>query len=174
MEWGYLLSGGVFGVYFNDSTKLTVSPNRVDFQYYERGATLYSEHTITDYPQELRKKIILVKYIRNCLEKGNSDPSERLKCENADLQSKQAFPYVKKWVRTKHAVFFRMSNRNVQVAFMDNIQLLLFPESRSLLYIDSARNTQSMLISAANDYPEISKKLNYARDVLRNIVTRPQ
>jgi polo-like kinase 1 len=33
--------------------------------------------------------------------------------------------YVKKWLRTKHAILFRLSNKLVQVAFSDKTEILL-------------------------------------------------
>jgi hypothetical protein len=38
---------------------------------------------------------------------------------HADDKAEVELPYVKKWVRTKHAILFRMSNRTVQVLFFD-------------------------------------------------------
>ncbi len=33
--------------------------------------------------------------------------------------------YVKKWMRTKHAIMFRLSNKIVQVNFQDHTEILL-------------------------------------------------
>jgi POLO box duplicated region len=43
------------------------------------------------------------------------------------LSSAPEMPFLKKWVRTKHAILFRLSNRTVQVLFMDRrFVLILF------------------------------------------------
>jgi hypothetical protein len=38
-------------------------------------------------------------------------------------------PWVRKWVRTKRAILFRLSNHTVQVCFIDGVSLLLQPPS---------------------------------------------
>lgn len=73
---GFLLNTGSAGVYFNDSTKIVVSPDGTIFQYSERkrkdkGATS-SEHTIQThsifkFPVELQKKVTLLRHFRNYL-----------------------------------------------------------------------------------------------------------
>ncbi len=39
--------------------------------------------------------------------------------------------YLKKWVRTRHAILFRLSNRTVQVIFFDHSEILLSSEART-------------------------------------------
>jgi POLO box duplicated region len=41
-------------------------------------------------------------------------------------------PYLKKWVRTKHAILFRLSNRTVQVLFMDRRFVLVLSSHRQI------------------------------------------
>ena len=36
-----------------------------------------------------------------------------------DLDDEPELPFLKKWVKTKHAILFRISNRTVQVIFYD-------------------------------------------------------
>lgn len=194
---GFLLNTGSAGVYFNDSTKIILSPDGNVFQYVERVrkskdnssgkangvADSYhiQTHLVTAYPIELQKKVTLLRHFRNYLveqqklcsmntansNNGNndSDPHVRLediyggpaagdevkslpmlsdpnlvvganamikfgvssavyrpKADKDDMMNSNgdvAMPYIKKWVRTKHAILFRMSNRTVQVLFFD-------------------------------------------------------
>ena len=44
-------------------------------------------------------------------------------------------PFLKKWVRTKHAILFRLSNRTVQVLFMDR-RYVQYVCSVRMLYFD--------------------------------------
>ncbi len=44
--------------------------------------------------------------------------------------------YVKKWMRTKHAIMFRLSNKIVQVSFQDHTEILLNSESRLVTYVN--------------------------------------
>ena len=43
---------------------------------------------------------------------------------------------VKKWVRTKHAIMFRLNNKVVQVCFQDNSQIILCSDSRLVCYVN--------------------------------------
>jgi len=47
----------------------------------------------------------------------------------------QDMPFLKKWVRTKHAILFRISNRTVQVVFYDRSEVLLSSEARVITYV---------------------------------------
>ena len=69
---GYLLSNGVTGVFFNDSTKIILDVNGVTFNYMERRASdkqdVVSSHSLTDYPKELQKKVTLLHHFKSFLE----------------------------------------------------------------------------------------------------------
>ena len=69
--------------------------------------------SITDYPKELEKKMLLISHFSEYLE-GKHDDSQEQKPEAS--QSKVPI-YVKKWLRTKHAILFRLNNKVVQVCF---------------------------------------------------------
>jgi hypothetical protein len=45
--------------------------------------------------------------------------------------------YVKKWMRTKHAIMLRLNNKNVLVNFQDHTEISLNSESRLLTLISS-------------------------------------
>jgi hypothetical protein len=73
---GFLLNTGSAGVYFNDSTKIVVSPDGSVFQYSERrrkekGSTSSEHsiqtHSVNRYPAEPQKKVTLLRHFRNYL-----------------------------------------------------------------------------------------------------------
>ena len=115
---GYLLSDGSTGVYFNDSTKIILDKNNENFEYIEKkpGEKIdtISRYTLSEYPQEreLQKKVTLLQHFRNYL---YADANRIEMSENRDAN----FCYVKKWMKTKHAIMFRLSNKIVQVNFTD-------------------------------------------------------
>jgi len=61
---GYYLSNEATGVFFNDSTKIVLDPNGHHFDYMERRSSdrqdVGVEHTLTEYPKELQKKVTLL------------------------------------------------------------------------------------------------------------------
>lgn len=136
---GFLLNTGAVGVYFNDSTKIVLSATGKYFQYIERrkcprAAEHHSQcYSIASYPPELNKKVTLLKHFRNYLyeQQNNSGSgnvaglmgplaeSDREIMSQAELNCVEDLPYIKKWVRTRHAILFRLSNRTVQVMFFD-------------------------------------------------------
>jgi polo-like kinase 1 len=187
---GFLLNTGSAGVYFNDSTKIVMSPDGSVFQYIDRrrrdGSPTASEHTaqthlMSLYPAELQKKVTLLRHFRNYLvdqhkscaqycddgsasgdgmsnmpmvtnEGTSSGASSSVKfgvssttlraaiaismaansAEDDDAMdvvgdqqhqlitgSDGELPFLKKWVRTRHAILFRLSNSTAQVVFFD-------------------------------------------------------
>jgi polo-like kinase 1 len=52
--------------------------------------------------------------------------------------------YVKKWMRTRHAIMFRLSNKIVQVNFQDATEILLNSESRMVTYVNKKAERTTM------------------------------
>ena len=44
--------------------------------------------------------------------------------------SKAPLVYVKKWMKTRHAIMFRLSNKIVQVNFTDKTEIILSSENK--------------------------------------------
>jgi polo-like kinase 1 len=118
---GYYLSNEATGVFFNDSTKVVLDPNGYHFDYMERRSSdrqdIGKEYTLTEYPKELQKKVTLLQHFRSYLE-----GSEKPKSDVPEVKQEEDFPkqrkikdvvYVKKWMRTRHAIMFRLSNKVV-------------------------------------------------------------
>ncbi len=148
---GFLFNTGSAGVYFNDSTKIVLSPDGKVFQYIERkrresgGANDHcsQKHRIDNYPPELQKKVTLLKHFKEYLinQERNGTGNEldhgfggngvedcggfskqvllsKMDQHNSS-EDEPAMPFLKKWIKTKHAILFRLSNRTVQVVFYD-------------------------------------------------------
>jgi polo-like kinase 1 len=75
---------------------------------------------LQEYPKELQKKITLLQHFWSYLE-GNEKPKSMIeKNQDVNLDKKRKVKevvYVKKWMRTKHYIMFRLSNKIVQVNF---------------------------------------------------------
>ena len=48
--------------------------------------------------------------------------------------SKAPLVYVKKWMKTRHAIMFRLSNKIVQVNFTDKTEIILSSENKMVLF----------------------------------------
>ena len=78
------------------------------------------EYTLTDYPKELQKKVTLLQHFRSYLEGGDKTKPLEQPNQEEDFPKKKKIAdvvYVKKWMRTRHAIMFRLSNKIVQVNF---------------------------------------------------------
>ena len=104
---GYLLNSGNVGVHFNDNTKL-IQDDAKNFSYYERkGPDKFDteiKFLFDAVPREVSKKVLIheqfAKYIQ-----GEEDQSSR--------QQSVTEGFVRKWVRTQHAILFRLSTQLV-------------------------------------------------------------
>lgn len=127
---GYFLSDGATGVFFNDSTKIILDPNGHHFEYMERRSSdrqdIGKEYNLQNYPKELQKKVTLLMHFWSYLEgnekyKSLQDKNEAAKGADGSYPERKVSSkdtvYVKKWMRTRHAIMFRLSNKVVQVNF---------------------------------------------------------
>ena len=80
--------------------------------------------------------------------------------------------YVKKWMRTKHAIMFRLSNKIVQVNFQDHTEILLNSESRLVTYVNKKGERQTLPLSHAleSNNAEMTKRLKYTKDILTHML----
>lgn len=102
-----------------------------------------------------------------------------------------ALPFVKKWVRTKRCVLFRLSNRCVQVCFLDGTSLLLWREGQAATFTDRSgtrthlspsavlrahvHNASSSMGTGAEPHVEratmdTAVRLRYVRDVVAQLM----
>lgn len=80
--------------------------------------------------------------------------------------------YVKKWMRTKHAIMFRLSNKIVQVNFQDHTEILLNSESRLVTYVNKKgeRSTLPLNHALESSNAEMTKRLKYTKDILTHML----
>lgn len=178
---GYSLTDGSTGVFFNDSSKIILDINGVNFNYIERGLDKqekFNAHTLDKYPPDLEKKVKLLRYFKSYLDGEQNiqkpeTPEIKPPVEDPNSDSKKNFAYVKKWMRTKHAIMFRLSNKIVQVCFQDHTEIILSSESRVVTYCNKKGDRSSYPLSSAlesNNY-EMTKRLKYTKDILTHMLT---
>lgn len=184
---GFLLNDGCSGVYFNDSTKTALEPNGDTFQYIERklveddgtskrrGETTIKTHTLEVFPDALKKKVTLLKHFRNyLLQQQLSDGGDEKALDSpSDALAASDLVFVKKWVRTKHAILFSLSNRTVQVIFYDQTEILLTPDVAFLTYVDKHRTrfTYDFTDELVGSSAEIEKRLKYTKEIMLQLLS---
>ena len=173
---GYILSDNNVGVYFNDSTKIIYKPNGANFIYIERNAAEKTEiitpHVFSEeFSKDLNKKVILLQHFKAyLLEENKNSPIERKESENID---EKHYVYVKKWMKTKHAILFRLSNKIVQVSFLDQTEIILSSETKVVTYTDKKGQITNYPLNTAldsNNY-EMTKRLKYTKQILMHMFT---
>lgn len=121
-------------------------------------------YSLQEYPKELQKKATLVQHFRNSLE-GNSQENQR--------GGGRAGVYLKKWMRTKHAILFRLSNKTIEVVFEDKTEIILNSQKREAVYVNKEGNWETFSLTAAltSNNAEMTKRLKYAKEVLTNVAS---
>lgn len=189
---GAQLSDGTVAVHFNDATKIALSADGQTVQYIERVRSSSGSRdvpqmmTLETYPTELKKKITLLKYFQSYLlehldrkptESDSSSTRASTPGTEFDMPDGESAPtenlmYIKKWLRTKHAIIFRTAGREkiVQVNFYDHTKIILSQEAQVVTYIDKSRNivSKSLADVMAEQAPDLLNRLKYVKDIIRS------
>jgi len=156
------------------------NPTKNIFSYFERstrtsGKTSRSiappkSYSLDNVPENLQKKVTLLKHFRSYLE-------EQSKCK----RTKHMFPrksehgdnlHVKKWIRTRHAIFYRFTDETIQVSFFDKSEIIMNSSKRCFLYTDKRGQRSAMRYDEGRKCAEVLKRMKYARDLLGQILAK--
>ena len=82
--------------------------------------------------------------------------------------------YVKKWMRTKHALMFRLSNKIVQVNFTDHTEIILNSENKLVTYLNKkgVRSNHPLSTALESSDTEMAKRLKYTKEILTHLLTQ--
>ena len=164
-------------------------PKGDEFVYVERKIVGESRmeqipefYTLTKYPDCLQKKVTLLKHFRNYLIEQNRRDVAGENCNVAnehecEYNIASSTVFLKKWVRTKHAILFRLSNQTVQVVFYDHTEILLSSEARIVTYVNKRRGRETYHledIMNAVEHKDIKKRLKYAEGILQQLISAPK
>ena len=81
--------------------------------------------------------------------------------------------FVKKWLKTKHAMIFRFSNKIIQVYFKDKTQIIIHPVNKTISYTNKKEETIVYPISQALNSPnhEMNKRVKYIKEILAHMIS---
>lgn len=179
---GYLLSNGNTGVHFNDRSVMVIHKKGPSVEHVPRPSQSEQRErfTLEDYPACLQKKVTLLKNFYQYLQQNKESEANKdvVVDGDSDVQTANDGPndmvYVKKWLRTKYAILFRLSNGIVQVVFYDNTELILTPEERLLTYRNKTKERLTYALgSLSHPSPDLAKRIKYLKDILHLWLTRP-
>jgi polo-like kinase 1 len=213
---GYKLNNGQMGVYFNDTTKMILNPDKNEFTYIDKKISdeleLLYTFSIDEYPIDLKSKVDLFIEFKNFFEEENSkskkDEPNSKRRDNEEVEEKKSqerhhhrhkkrkesknsdeddqsvnasmktieeidFIFVKKWIKTRHAIIFRLSNKAIQVCFKDKTQIILNIANENVIYINKKGEEDIYPINKAlnsSNY-EMNKRVKYTKDVLSYMIS---
>lgn len=155
----YSLSDGSAGLYYNDSTTMVLSPDKMyvwvsvsllsqervadgfipnsHFDYISnRKGKIYSRrhYTVDEYPKDLDRKTYLLQYFEEYMGRALARDVE---WTFVDKKRTKNMDFLVKYYRMKSAVVFKLSNEVLQVRF--SLQLFVF-SSQGLTFLESQFN----------------------------------
>jgi len=176
---GYQLTNSCVGVYFNDSTSIILSADEEHFEYLyytkenDQPVMQKAQYTLEDYPNDLHKKVTLLKHFKVYM---NENLYKASTYSFIDKERKEDLDFLTKYLRTKRAVIFRLSNKVVQVNFFDHTKLMFSGDGNIVSFVDRNRVMKSYnlleFIKMGNT-DEINR-LNYIKSILEQLTLRKQ
>ena len=154
-----------------------------NFEYIERSRKLSDgtrtpvtrePYTFTSFPESLKKKVTLLKHFKSHLMEQQTplqDACVEEKQKRIEGSPDSNMVYVKKWVRTRHAILFRLSNHSVQVCFFDKSEIILCAQGIAVTYCSKRGLRSTHRLDAVQSYhPEIEKRLKYTKNILDEVL----
>jgi hypothetical protein len=135
------------------------SNGRIMYVEYMRGKDepfCYDErkwYSINNTLDELAKKVTLIRYFQNMLDKTLANRTEKTvdqedieMDDGQDILTKER-SFVKKYIKTKHGMFFWLSDRTVQVSFDDQTVMVVSDVGKAVTFTNRERDTKSYKLS---------------------------
>lgn len=73
--------------------------------------------------------------------------------------------YMKQWLKTRHAIMFRLSNKVFQVDFLDTTQILLNTDSKLVTYTNKKgeRTVHTLNEALSSTESEMARRIKYTK-----------
>ena len=110
---GYQLCDNSFGVVFNDLSRMIIQADKYNMEYIQKDGSEHCYNT-DKYPQEISKKVTLLRYFCNYMDDHLVKSGEKPRKDGEDIE-KAKLPYLNNWFRTRNAIVFQLTNGTVQV-----------------------------------------------------------
>ena len=169
---GYVLSNGSIGFCYNDYTSNILDPNSHMFKYADfmsKDQNEYSgiQYNLHDYPKNILKKVKILKYFKKNIYEIARGISPSYGCESSSKKLNLEI-YVKRFLKTKQAMLFRLNNGYIQMCFKDGTQILLNLDTKRVSYLNKrGQRFYTTLINALNSGdPQMQKRVKYTMEIL--------
>ena len=115
-------------MFFNDCTKIILDHTNDYFEYIEKKSSDKTDaitcYKVNSFPKHLAKKMTLLQNFRTYLQGGKTQTYEPSDKAGPYSHKEPTQIYLKKWMKTRHAIMFRLSNKIVQVDFQDKTKIV--------------------------------------------------
>eukprot|EP00981_Chlorochromonas_danica_P013778 scaffold6852_cov215-Ochromonas_danica.AAC.15 len=93
--------------------------------------------------------------------------------QQRSLEEEPELTFVKKYIRTKYAILFRLSNHSVQMIFYDKSEILLSSEAQYITYVNKAgvRSDHYIEDPALVERTDITQRLKFTKDIMYRLIT---
>ena len=163
---GYVMSNNFIGVYFNDHSKF-ICNERGEFQVIQKKKNSDEEvcecFSLEKFPDDLKKKVTLLEHFR-----------KYLICQPVEGANLHEFVYIKKWLQTEHATIFRLSDKTVQIRFMDLTELVLSSGLKTVAFLNKNNKCDSYPMSEVmqSGNEELIKRINYTSEMISRMLSQ--
>ncbi|PRP87793.1 putative protein kinase [Planoprotostelium fungivorum] len=176
---GYQLVDGTYGAVFNDHSRIALySRPRSSFAFGKNQESIieYRSHqgermilTQTQAEQahlehQIKKKVTLLNMFKNHFT-DHAGPCE--------AKAGQQY-HLTRWFRTKSAIIFRMSDRSIQLNFLDHTKLMLSHDGQVVTFVDKKKIKTTRRLGSIDfeSNPELLHRLRYVRDILLYLLSK--
>lgn len=169
----YVLSNGNVGINCIDDSKLIYKPHGENFIYIDKSNKAFNYFINSQLNSELKEKFNLLESSK-CFLFGESNENKKI-YDNVRINDRDLL-YLKRFIKTKHAFLFRLSNKTVQVCFHDNTELIIGQVTQNITYINKIG--QKLLYHLYNAFDvnnkEMIKRLKYTKKLLIQMLLSSQ
>ena len=119
--------------------------------------------------QTYRKKYEILLYFKQYFKESKSSKIQK----NIEEEEKPMI-YVQKWLRTKHAIFFKLNNGVVQTNFFDHHKVIIWDLGHSFAYINDQKEyfhyQMTDIFEERNE--KILSRIRYINDVIVHLLEK--
>ena len=115
--------------------------------------------------------------MRMCKTQRNKKPKkvEKAPPKEQDLSPKGGDNvFIRKWMKTKHAIIFRLSNKTIQVIFKDHTEIILFNDTVTYKNKNGEMSVFKIQDSLNSSNFEMNKRIKYTQSILTKMVNANQ
>jgi polo-like kinase 1 len=172
-KFGYVYYSSIhLGVFFNDNTNLIKNYNKNDknyqqISYYDKeGKIKANANDIESFIRNKNNSIDLVRkfeILKHIISKYATNEKDFIK-DNRGL----SLFYVKRIMKTQHSIMFRLSNKIIQIFFVDKSEVIMSTECNDFIFKDKNGEEKIDTIAAVmnSNNSDMIKRIKYVKSLL--------